>query len=117
VSPATLKTGWSAAAITTPFWLAADRLKLTSIGDLPPDGGMSIRKADELLADPAQMQKYFGTARFIQDLLKQRLHESVGDKFQFVRFPDTIAVSEIASRPFNATQLDIIKRYRAPKPI
>jgi hypothetical protein len=117
VAPATVKKGWSMAAIATPFWLSADRLKLTSIGDLPPDNEMSIQKAGELLADPAQMQKYFGTARFIQDQLMQRLRDSVRHKLQFVRFSDTIAINEIPSRPFNSTQLDIIRKYRAPKSI
>jgi hypothetical protein len=115
VSPATIKKGWAWAARASPFWGAADYLKVYSIGELPPDDGASISKASDLLGDIPRIRQYFGTARSIQELLVDRLGERSRDRYHFVHFPSSIILHSYEPRPFRTAQLDFIKRYRAPK--
>jgi hypothetical protein len=113
VAPATVKKGWGSSAVASPFWLAADRLKVYSIAHLAPDDEGSILKASDLLGDTTRIRQYFGSARYIQEALLKRLDKASRKRFHFVQFPKSIALHPVEPRPFNAAQLEIIKGYKA----
>ena len=113
-SYATVKKSWGLCAIASPFWLAAEFFSLWSIAELAPDDRASILKARNLLDDTQRIGQYFARARFIQDLCK-RLDKSIRNKIAFVQFPKSVAICEDIPDSFNADQLELIKRYRAPK--
>jgi hypothetical protein len=115
MSPATLKEGWRVCAASSPFAVAAPRLNLTAIEDLAFDREDGVLEAGKILQDVTRLREFFGAARYIQDVLLERLHESSIKKIPFVDFPDTIKPHVLEPRPFSTAQLDIIRRYRAPR--
>jgi hypothetical protein len=114
MAPATLKPGWTSCAASSPFVVAARRLKLSEIVELNADDE-GVLEAAKILQDVTRLREFFGGARYIQEILVERLHESSIKKIPFVDFPDTIKPHVLEPRPFSSTQLDIIKRYRAPR--
>jgi hypothetical protein len=115
VSPATIRKAWASCAASATFTLAADRLDIEFISKLAPDDETSISEASKILDDLPRARRYFGGARYIQEILLTRLDVNSRKKINFLTFPDCIQVHAIEPRAFNAAQLDIIKRYRAPK--
>jgi hypothetical protein len=127
-SPATLKMSWTRCAGSSAFAYSAlfrksaipssivDRdelLNLPAILDLTIDED-GVLEAGRILQNIPRLRKFFGTARYIQNILIERLHESSIKKIPFVKFPETIQPYVIQPRPFSLAQLEIIKRYRAP---
>lgn len=115
MSPATLKDGWRVCAVSSPFAVAAPRLDLTAIEELDVGTEESVLEAGKILQDVVRLRQFFGAARYIQNILVERLHESSIKNIPFVEFPETIKPYVIEPRPFSAAQLEIIKRYRAPR--
>jgi hypothetical protein len=115
MSPATIKEGWRACAVSSPFACAAPKLNLTTIEELAIDEEDGVLEAGRILKDVSRLRKFFGFARYIQNVLLKRLHETSVKKIAFVEFPDTIEPHMFASRPFSPRQLEIIKSYRAPR--
>jgi hypothetical protein len=72
-------------------------------------------EANKLFRDSTRLRQYFGLARYIQEGLLERLDKKSSERFSFVKFPDCIAPNVINHRPFDAGQIEIIKKYRAPK--
>jgi hypothetical protein len=115
ISIASLKQSWSKLAPSSSFSCSAQCLNLEAIYDLPPDGDGSIRIARRLLKNDNKLKLYFGTARYIQDELLNRLDHTSRDKFPFVEFPNSIISIPLVALPFERDQLDLLKKYRAPK--
>jgi hypothetical protein len=132
LSPATLKDRWGSCAASSPFAYAAllrkstdaipsgsverdELLNLPTIIDLEIDEEDGVLEAGRILQDVSRLRRFFGTARYIQNILLERLHESSVQKIPFVEFPETIQPHVIEPRPFSPTQLKIIKSYRAPR--
>jgi hypothetical protein len=114
VAPASLKKSWGSLAVTSPFALSAIHQSIEVIFNLPPDGDSSIKEARTLLKKPEMLKRYFGYARFIQDILIHNLHQVSRDKFMFIQFPKSIPIHAVEPVPFDSDQLSIIKRYKAP---
>jgi hypothetical protein len=131
MSPATLKEGWSTCAASSPFAYVAllrkrldvippdvegdELLTLPEIMDLEIDEEDGVLEAGRILQDVPRLREFFGYARYIQDVLLDRLHESSIKKIPFVEFPDTIQPLVIEPRPFSPAQLKIIGGYHAPR--
>jgi hypothetical protein len=115
MSSATLKEGWRACAVSSPFAYVAPKLNLTAIEELAINEKDGVLEAGRILQDVSRLRQFFGSARYIQNVLLERLHETSIKKIPFVEFPDKIQPHMIESRPFSPAQLEIIKRYRAPR--
>jgi hypothetical protein len=130
ISPATLKVGWRACAASSPFAYVAllrkrldaipsdlkgdELLTLPEIMDLEIDEEDGVLEAGRILQDVPRLREFFGYARYIQDVLLERLQGTSIKKIPFVEFPDTIQPLVIEPRPFSPAQLEIIKSYHAP---
>jgi hypothetical protein len=107
-----LKYSWSSLAIASPFSLAAERLSLSYILDLSPDGEKSIPAAARFLRSLPRVRRYFGHAKFIQEALLKRLDKQSQKHFQ-VRFPDSIEPFITKVNPFKPDQVKLIASYNA----
>ncbi len=116
-SPATLKKNWSSFAAQSPFLFAAAWLKYDSLVYLAPDDDSSIDDASVYLKNPVTMQKYFGVARRVQELLLTRLYAVSRRRFPFLTFPATIAPVRVKCSPLTPEQLEVLQKYRSPKSI
>jgi hypothetical protein len=114
-SPAVLKQCWVQYAVSAPFMFAEDFWSGCSI-DLTPDDERHNAKAMRLLSDVNGLRRYFGVARYIQEVLLQRLDEISRKRFRFVQFPASIKASPIEFGSLSPDQLNIVKSYKAPKP-
>jgi hypothetical protein len=114
-SPATLKKSWSEFAPQGPFLFAAKYLKWKAIEYLAPDDMATVSEAIRLLEDVKQVRRFFGFARYIQELLISRLDPQSMHRFKFVNLPDDIQPWPMELQPLEADKLETLARYRAPK--
>jgi hypothetical protein len=99
-------------AIASPFSLAAERLSLSYILDLSPDGEKSIPEAAKFLRSSSRVRHFFGHAKFIQQSLLERLDKESSKRFK-VQFPTSIDPFIIKVNPFEPDQLTLIASYNA----
>ena len=116
-SISTLKLTWAAQAIAGPFVWAAAVIEDNSVLELAPDAPKSVKLARKLLQKPEFLARYFGVAKFCQDKLLDRLDPKSIARFRFVKFPKTVKAIDPEIGAFDQQQIDIVKRYRAPKSI
>jgi hypothetical protein len=115
-SIATLKKSWVRYAPQAAFILAEELcLESGQITMLPPDDGNSIDIARHLLGEQARVRDYFGKAKYLQDLLQSRLDRVSQKRFSFVTLPDNIQPVTADLPILVEWQLEIVKKYRAPK--
>jgi hypothetical protein len=112
-SISTLKMVWTSYAVVSPFLYAAKLLGLP-VRHLGADDPESISKLNMLLKKRQLIKRYFGLARFIQDELLKRLTLSSRANFDFVEFPSAIKMCPIELPVLDKTQLQLVKKYRAP---
>lgn len=114
-----LKAGWSEQAIAGPFaWTAESFGEEEGIEELlwiVPDDPDSIPVAEAFLADPLQIDRFFGIARFAQERLLRLLDPVSRSRFKFARFPSSIELVCPDIDYFDEVQLEIMKTYRAPQ--
>jgi hypothetical protein len=114
---ATLKTSWKNFAVVAPFSFAAGFWELDELLELAPDNDSSIFEAGKLLIKINSLRRYFGTVRYVQDILLERLDPKTLIWLKFVKFPDCIKSRRTPFRPLFPDQMAILKRYHAPKQI
>jgi hypothetical protein len=115
VAIASLKESWTQLAPSSPFAYSAQRHNIDSIFYMPPDESGTIGTATKLLKDEKKLTRYFESAHYIQDVLLDRLDPVSRERYEFLRFPDSIASVPFQPLPFEERQLDLIRDYRAPK--
>ena len=71
----------------SPFAVVAHRVNMTAIQELEVDTEDSIVEADRILRDTPALRQFFGGARYVQDILIERLRDSSRQKIPFVKFP------------------------------
>jgi hypothetical protein len=119
----TVKKAWNKFAPVSPFasvtyffWLdkmtrGEDPFPGGDLFELPPDGAKSPHKSGNFLFKRDDLRDYFSTARFFQENIVSIAGSSSG----FVTFPEEIKPLAIPIPPLEEHQLDIVRRYRAPK--
>jgi hypothetical protein len=114
-SPSTLKTNWVRQAERGPFLWAAAGSEYEILFDIPPEQQSSIRKIERFLSRPKAVHEYFGIARFCQERLYGRLDSRSKSRFRFVKLPKNVASLEIELPTLSASQISLLRQYRAPK--
>jgi hypothetical protein len=110
--PATLRKSWKGFAIVALFSFAASFWELDKLLELAPDNGSSVWEAQKLLEKVNSLRRYFGTVRYIQDVLLERLDSKTLDWLKFVKFPNCIKSRRTPFRPLFPDQIAIVQRYR-----
>jgi hypothetical protein len=82
---------------------------------LPPDGVKSVEDAATLLDRTDDLRDYFSVCRFIQERLLAIIGKKAGSQIALVTFPNSIKPKPIPIHPLEPRQIEIVRRYRAPK--
>jgi hypothetical protein len=114
-SVATLKKSWTAFAKVAPFVFAADYWDDHWIYGLPPDDENAIVVATKKLKNQPRLRRLFGSARYVQEGIIERLDKKTLQWLQPVHFPECIQPDRLKLYPLEPDQMEILRRYRAPK--
>jgi hypothetical protein len=116
-SIATLKKYWSKFAPISPFVIAAKKLNMIKMFNLPPDGETSFQDATELLRNDEKLRDYFGVSRFVQEKILSVIGTQIHKRIDFITFPRSIEPRTFEFEPLRSEQLQLLAKYRAPKQI
>jgi hypothetical protein len=128
-SVSTTKKLWAEFAPVVPFASAAyffelarlqqgiDMFPRISLFRLPPDGDKSVDDATTLMYRTDDLRDYFSVCRFIQEKMLAVIGSQAQSRVPFVIFPKAIKPKPVEIHPLKPDQIDIVKRYRAPKVI
>ena len=114
---ATLKKYWSKFAPISPFVIAAEKLNMTRIFNLPPDGEASYQDATALLQNDEELRNYFGVSRYVQEKILSVIRAQIHKPIDFITFPRSIEPRTFEFEPLGSEQLQLLATYRAPKQI
>lgn len=115
ISISSMKTYWARFAVATPFMVAQEYKEVQLIG-LPPDDPKAVLKAVKLSQSVDRLRDLFGAAKYIQGIILKRLEPSARRRVRFT-FPDAVKEHPIEIEPLEEDQIEIVRRYRAPKSI
>jgi len=116
-SIATLKKYWSKFAPISPFVIAAKKLNMIKMFNLPPDGETSFQDATELLQNDRKLRNYFGVSRYVQEKILSVIGTQIHKRIDFITFPRSVEPRTFEFEPLGSEQLQLLATYRAPKQI
>lgn len=114
-SIATSKTAWASRKTSAPFVYVCSHLGFQYLLRLSPDKASSLKRASSLVNDKGKLLRFFGYAKYSQNILLQRLDRRALAKCDFATFSETLEALDPAVGPFDADQIELLKSYRAPQ--
>jgi hypothetical protein len=86
-----------------------------AIHEYAPDAPEYFNEAEQLVQSRERMLSFFGEALYCQQKLQRLLDPAVAAKLLFPKFPSVVTPVDPGFGAFHETQLEIIKKYRAPQ--
>ena len=85
------------------------------IHEYAPDAPEYFDDAQRFVQDRGRLLQFFGEALYCQKKLERLLDADAAAKIQFLTFPKAVKSIDPEFGNFHETQLEIIRRYRAPQ--
>lgn len=108
-----LRQNWVNYGVATPFMLSDQYYGLGAIG-LAPDYDRDVLKAVRLVAEGEQLRTFFGSAKYVQRVLLERLDPESRKRVR-LRLPAQLPEVPITLDPLDEQQLQKLADYKAPE--
>jgi hypothetical protein len=112
-----LKIAWKEQAVAGPLLFTSNAFgdDDDAIDDFAPDAPEYFDEAQQLVLNRDRMLQFFGEALHCQEKLQRLLDPDAAAKLLFPKFPSVVTPVDPGFGAFHETQVEIIKKYRAPQ--